>query len=194
MALIIIAIILWLLILSHKVKSNLKSRKTPNLSGYQVIQYRKLSFSWLLELFWLFILSIALFFGTFSKEDIGDWLIVLVASEALLSTLISIGFQKYLQPNRIMYNENEIVFLGDKKIVLQLDSIKSISLNGITDLINLQGNTYLSFKRYLISESDFNNLMSFIDQKKGLENIEISDNLMPEVKKIIEKNNFLFPG
>lgn len=94
--------------------------------------------------------------------------------------MLDIILQKTINFNRLAFNENEILFLGNWKALIQLEKIQSINLNGWNNNITVKSNkmaSRISFKSSQISQNELAQIFALVDKKKGLQNIKISDNL-----------------
>lgn len=126
----------------------------------------------------IFISTILAYRGDFS---IGSHFVAITYA---LIFFLDILLQFTLNPNRIYYNEKEVIFLGHFKMKFQTDYINTIKLNGLTNSVSIKGRSrwYASFNIHDIEEDKLIDLINHI--KKFNPHVSISENL----KKLTVQN------
>ena len=123
--------------------SSIRNRKTPIPEGFKVIQLQGITISWGGSLLTLIFLLPLVFSDINFSKDPWSLIPIVIFLEFLLDFGINVYLQKFFQPDRIIYGNKEIIYLGEWKRTVKLDSISKISLNGLNDKISIHGKILL---------------------------------------------------
>lgn len=174
--------------------------------NYKVIDVADLTIHWFYYIFGL--LFILLFI--LSDDPNKKLMFFIISIACIILAFYNIVLQKLIHVNRFAYNDKELLVLGRRNTSIPLNEIQSISLNGFTNKIIIQGilkiatgfgkspflrmnkkdNTITLSNRFFRID-DLKDFMMFVDDEVGLNNIDVSINL----KKLLNlEGNVTFGG
>ena len=154
----------------------IQSRRSSTKNEFNnIIIFEKPSINW--NTYWIGIVFLPIFLISIYK-GINNYIANYFFLFYLISLLLDIAFQFIINPDRLYYNEEEVLFFGNFKLKLETGFIHTIKLNGLTNIITIKGRSkwHIAFNSRKIKERQLIELINHI--KKANPHLSISDNLI----------------